>query len=63
MAAVQPAEMCNEPSAVSLNGLNFAYPGCKASIKDVNLEIPKGSRCLLIGANGAGQLLLGYRCI
>ncbi|KAI8469699.1 MAG: P-loop containing nucleoside triphosphate hydrolase protein [Monoraphidium minutum] len=44
--------------AVCLKGLNFAYPGCAASIKDVNLDLPKGSRCLLIGANGAGKTTL-----
>jgi hypothetical protein len=45
-----------DPQAVSLQGLNFAYPGCPPSLKDVNLDLPKGSRCLLIGANGAGEL-------
>jgi len=47
-----------EPQAVSLQELNFAYPGCPPSLKGVNLDLPKGSRCLLIGANGAGEWMM-----
>lgn len=49
------AQTAQDVQAVSLQGLTFAYPGCAASIKDVNLDLPRGSRCLLIGANGAGE--------
>ena len=45
--------------AVCLNGLSFAYPGCEPSLKDINLDLPRGSRCLLIGANGAGEGYIG----
>jgi hypothetical protein len=49
--APAPAEAV---SGVSLNGLTYAYPGCAPSVKGVDLDLPRGSRCLLIGANGAG---------
>lgn len=45
-------------SAVSIQHLDFAYPGCSPTIQDATLDLPKGSRCLLIGANGAGKTTL-----
>jgi hypothetical protein len=62
MAAVEvasppPATDAESISGVSLKGLSYAYPGCAPSIENVNLELPRGSRCLLIGANGAGERL------
>lgn len=38
-----------------LQELQFAYPGCQPFLKGVSLQLPKGSRTLLIGANGAGE--------
>lgn len=56
-------------TACTVNGveainLQYAYPGCQPFIKDFTLDLPRGSRCLLVGANGAGkttvlQLLAG----
>lgn len=46
-------KVADEP-AVQLNELRFCYPGCKVFIDGVSLELPRGSRALLIGANGAG---------
>ena len=54
MAAVADPVASNDVHAIALNGLDFAYPGCTPSLKDISLELPRGSRCLLIGANGAG---------
>lgn len=43
---------------IQLNHLSFAYPSCPPSIVDASLELPRGSRCLLIGANGTGKTTL-----
>eukprot|EP00798_Chlamydomonas_sp_ICE-L_P031084 gene31084-6210_t len=40
---------------IGLTNVNFAYSGCPPFIRNANLEIPRGSRCLLVGANGAGK--------
>lgn len=44
--------------AVSVNSLTFEYPGQTWAISDLSLHLKPGSRCLLIGANGAGELYL-----
>ncbi len=44
-----------EECTVSVSHLQFTYPGCEPFLKDVTFPLPKGSRCLLIGANGAGS--------
>jgi ABC-type transport system involved in cytochrome bd biosynthesis fused ATPase/permease subunit len=44
-----------EEQAVVLQDLQFSYPGCNAFLKGIDLQLPKGSRTLLIGANGAGE--------
>jgi CCR4-NOT complex subunit CAF16 len=44
-----------EQQAVVLQDLQFSYPGCNAFLKGIDLQLPKGSRTLLIGANGAGD--------
>ncbi len=41
-------------NAVALNDLTFSYPYCPPFISNCSIDLPKGSRCLLIGANGAG---------
>ena len=55
------------PHAIQVENLTFTYQsdnnrtsidsngvGTKYVIKDLNLHLAKGSRCLLIGANGSG---------
>ena len=54
-AAIMPEE---SPLGIRLNGVTFAYPGCPPFIKDASLDLPRGSRCLLIGANGTGKTTL-----
>lgn len=41
--------------ALAVQSLKFAYPGSKPVIDDFSLHLPAGSRCLLLGANGAGE--------
>lgn len=55
MAAAVAPPLGGDVSAVRLEALNFAYPGCAPSVRDVSLDLPRGARCLLIGANGAGE--------
>ncbi|KAL1924705.1 uncharacterized protein VTP21DRAFT_4359 [Calcarisporiella thermophila] len=43
--------------AVYVEHLNFDFGG-PAILQDVNLALPRGSRCLLVGANGAGKTTL-----
>eukprot|EP01097_Dermamoeba_algensis_P002943 TRINITY_DN2174_c0_g1_i1.p1 TRINITY_DN2174_c0_g1~~TRINITY_DN2174_c0_g1_i1.p1 ORF type:complete len:291 (-),score=43.62 TRINITY_DN2174_c0_g1_i1:85-957(-) len=45
--------------SIAVNNLNFDYgPGCEKVLKDVSFNLPPGSRCLLIGANGTGKSTL-----
>ena len=38
------------------DGLNFTYPGKDASaVRDIDLVVPAGSTCALVGATGAGK--------
>jgi hypothetical protein len=52
-AMTQSSTECAAP-AVAINHLDFTYPACASTLQDVSLTLPRGSRCLLIGANGAG---------
>jgi CCR4-NOT complex subunit CAF16 len=45
--------------AIDLRGLTFRYPGAEAPVfRDLDLSIPTGARCLLLGANGVGKSTL-----
>jgi len=46
-----------EVLACSCKNLNFSY-GKVQVIHDLNMQLPKGSRCLLLGDNGAGKTTL-----
>lgn len=54
--------MQSDPSlAIQVEQLSFRYSNVAAPdgpyvLKDVDLNLPKGSRCILVGANGAGEL-------
>ncbi len=45
------------PNAIEVEGLTFAYDNNPNTniLNDLNLTLPTGSRCLLIGANGSGK--------
>ena len=43
----------NEDALTSVS-LSFAYPGHAPLVRDLSLQLPRGSRCLLCGANGGG---------
>jgi len=47
-------------NAIEVNGLNFTYDSNRDSqvLRELNLNLETGSRCLLIGANGSGKSTL-----
>jgi CCR4-NOT complex subunit CAF16 len=46
-------------AAIEVRGLTFAYPGEARPVLDrLDLAVPRGARCLLLGANGAGKTTL-----
>lgn len=51
--ATPPVDADNAPS-VSVSSLKFAYPDSPPVVDGVTLDLPRGARCLLVGANGAG---------
>lgn len=48
------AESGGEQAKLQVTAMNFAYPGKPPFISNFSLAVSPGSRCLLIGANGAG---------
>ncbi|KAL8916307.1 MAG: hypothetical protein Q9172_006362 [Xanthocarpia lactea] len=44
--------------SIDVKSLSYAFPDGSAGLKDVVLNLPPGSRTLLIGANGAGKTTL-----
>lgn len=47
-----------EENVVEVSDLEFAYGGQAPFISKFSLKLRKGSRCLLIGANGAGMFYI-----
>lgn len=46
-------------AAVEVRGLTFAYAGAPAPVlRDLTFAVPRGARCLLLGANGVGKSTL-----
>lgn len=57
LVAVADVASGEEKDAVVVRSLGFAFPFSQTSvIRDLDLQLPRGSRCLLTGANGAGEL-------
>ena len=54
---VEGPNQSSPQDAVVLNTLSYAYSGHHPIISDISLTLLKGSRCLLLGANGAGEPL------
>lgn len=68
-SAVKQVDFSSQPAAIEVSKLTYSFqPHLPASLIDVNLDLPKTSRTLLIGANGAGKstllrLLAGKRLV
>jgi len=48
-------QAASPPLHVDIQNLTFAYPGREPVLRDLNLQLTNGSRCLLVGANGSGK--------
>eukprot|EP00286_Rhodomonas_abbreviata_P027676 CAMPEP_0181297396 /NCGR_PEP_ID=MMETSP1101-20121128/5216_1 /TAXON_ID=46948 /ORGANISM="Rhodomonas abbreviata, Strain Caron Lab Isolate" /LENGTH=317 /DNA_ID=CAMNT_0023402327 /DNA_START=44 /DNA_END=997 /DNA_ORIENTATION=+ len=44
-----------EPLHIDVNNLTFGYAGREPVLRNLNMQLTNGARCLLIGANGAGK--------
>jgi len=44
--------------AIRVSGMQFSYDVQDPIFFDFNLDLPAGSRCLLVGANGSGKTTL-----
>jgi CCR4-NOT complex subunit CAF16 len=54
---VRQMDIAEKDLTVQVDNLTFGYGG-PAILKDLNLRLPRGARCLLVGANGAGKTTL-----
>jgi len=45
-------------TAIEVRALDFAYRGGEPVLRGLDLEVPAGARCLLVGANGSGKTTL-----
>ena len=50
-----------EGDALTSVNLSFAYPGHAPLVRELSLQLPRGSRCLLCGANGGGACERGRK--
>ena len=48
----------DQPLDINVTNFNFSYTDEKVVLKDLNMQLTRGARCLLIGANGAGKSTL-----
>ena len=44
--------------SIDVRDLVFSYPGQPSVLKNLNMQLASGARCLLIGCNGAGKTTL-----
>lgn len=54
-ASSTTAAVRNEPMHINVNDLTFGYVGREPVLRNLNMQLTNGARCLLIGANGAGK--------
>merc|ERR1719223_1568329 len=52
---METSEPNKEPMHINVNNLTFGYTGREPVLRDLNMQLTDGARCLLIGANGAGK--------
>lgn len=45
----------SEPMHINVRDLTFGYVGREPVLRNLNMQLTNGARCLLIGANGAGK--------
>lgn len=54
-ASTTTTVVSNEPMHINVNDLTFGYVGREPVLRNLNMQLTNGARCLLIGANGAGK--------
>lgn len=59
--AVDPSTLALQVEDLRFNYSSIAAPDGPAVLEHVNLNLPKGSRCILVGANGAGESGVRWR--
>ena len=50
--------MANHPPTIDIQNLTYTFADNSVGLEDININLPAGSRTLLIGANGAGKTTL-----
>ncbi|CAZ82500.1 unnamed protein product [Tuber melanosporum] len=50
--------MAHHPPSIDIQNLTYTFPDNSIGLEDININLPAGSRTLLIGANGAGKTTL-----
>ena len=50
--------MADHPPTIDIKNLTYTFTDNSVGLEDVNINLPAGSRTLLIGANGAGKTTL-----
>jgi CCR4-NOT complex subunit CAF16 len=54
-AGIASEVSAQSPLHIDVQNLTFAYPGRDPILRNLNMQLTNGARCLLIGANGAGK--------
>jgi CCR4-NOT complex subunit CAF16 len=70
MTFKKPKVVSDTSMAIAVHGLTYYHPSTSdaPSLSDISLQLPSGSRTVIVGANGAGkstllQILAGKRLI
>ena len=56
--AARPVDLPEGPSAVSLEGVAFSYPGAREVFRDLTIDFPAGTTTALVGPSGGGKSTL-----
>ena len=56
--AADQVEQEQEPTAIRIDNVDFFYANKIQALYKVNMVLPRGCRCLLVGDNGAGKTTL-----
>ena len=54
--------LTEEPLHIDVRDLTFQYPNQAPVLRNLNMQLTNGARCILVGANGAGLTLVLSDC-
>lgn len=57
VTATNNGQTRNDAQGINIQRLSYAFPGGQTVMKDFTMNLPMGSRTLLLGCNGAGTHL------